>query len=579
MHENAVIKARHSEWKDECSVNHDQAKSGKSAHDKKPDYRATAPESQFSAEPAPNVSESADLPEKALRQPHDILQLQRAIGNRAVQRMIGQQQAIQRALQVTAETLPTPAGQVKRLTGASNIKKDLSLPGGRVEDTDRPREVKTTVTNATLRPGEREKDSILSVVTGMARDEQKVLKGVATNKYFDAGHLIADELVAGDPTVGEDGSFVYGNLAPQQSTFNQVSYRVFEGKIRRWAEWGNTVEVTTTLTYEGDYTVTNQELTDNGVVKNPIPSTNLANATAIPRRVPQTWKIHARIVGYKRGPKSSITEGQKRNKFTQGINYADALPNSAVPAGTGHKFKLGKESLKSGTGQPLSKPTDSPAIAQGKDPANNTDSVVKEKEMVGKQWTPTNNPSLDEIMSIIKASYPKLTDGELRYLLNEGKFLINISRVDDLLDIKEPTLEQIFLKYQTDVQPNATIPQSLEEADQCCNVLKKWLTDERQDIQNERETLKGVLSTTQDYVKLAATGSLYLETLEAFLTVEKSIRVIESEQLNILRQHLDILKSQQVSQLDKGQKRTTSDAGNDDPVGRVLRRFGNPGGQ
>lgn len=570
-------------------MNHDQAKSDKPANKSKAGQYAAAPESNLSSEPAPTVSESAALTGQALRNPHDILQLQRAIGNRAVQRMMGQKRAIQRALQVTADTLPTPAGQVKRLTGASNMKKDLSLPGGRVEDTDRPVEVKTTVTSATLRPGEREKASILSAVTGMARDEQKILKGVATNKYFDAGHLIADELVAGDPTVGEDGSFTFGNLAPQQSTFNQVSYRVFEGKIRRWAEWGNTVEVTTTLTYEGDYTVTNQELTDNGVVKNPIPNNNLANATTIPRRVPQTWKIHARIVGYKRGPKSSITEGQTRNKYQQGLNYGDPLPGSAVPAGTGHKFKLGKESLKSGTGQPLSKPTDNAAIAQGKDPANNTDSVVKEKEMVGKQWTPTNNPSLDEIMSIIKASYPKLTNDELRYLLNEGKFLIDISRVDDLLDIKEPTLEQIFLKYKAEVQPNATIPQTLEEAEQCCNVLKKWLTDERLNISNEREMLKGVLSTTQDYVKLAATGSLYLESLEAFITVDKSISVIQNEQNNILLQQIEILKSQLATQSDKGKKRTADEAQSTDPtanndqsvnqVAKFLRRFGDPGGQ
>jgi hypothetical protein len=150
--------------------------------------------------------------------------------------------SIQRSLtRTSAETKPTPAGAIKAATGVSAA--DQNLPGTKtVSDVDRPVVVSAEIEKKTLRDKERAKDAVLTAVTSMARAEEKILQGADLKKFYDGGHLVGDQLVAGDKT----DSFTYWNVAPQISVFNTPAYAGVEDDVKKLALSGKTVSMRVT---------------------------------------------------------------------------------------------------------------------------------------------------------------------------------------------------------------------------------------------------------------------------------------------------------------------------------------------
>lgn len=193
--------------------------------------------------------------------------------------------------ELQSEDLPTPAESVKRATGVV-VSKQL-LPGGKVQPASkvkRPKKVSAVIDKNTVRTDARDDDGILSKVTAMARAEQRILQGTDMQKFYDAGHLVADQLVAGDKT----DSFVYWNLAPQISSFNTPAYSGIEDKVRALAE-SNTVRMEVELQYPPDYAVTVGHLKQRGIVA----TSNSPDNAAVNfyRRIPNKWTMHALVVG------------------------------------------------------------------------------------------------------------------------------------------------------------------------------------------------------------------------------------------------------------------------------------------
>lgn len=234
------------------------------------------------------------------------------------------QPTMQRMLtEVKSDDVETPAGVIKNQLKIAG--KDQRLPGTQpVGKTKRAREVKATITNATLRTADRKKSGNLATVTAMARAEEMILQGADMKGFYDAGHLVADQLIDGDGT----DSFVFWNLAPQAMELNAPTYaQILEEEIRNAVQdqgasvpttvaggpptkkrkggasaSGPTtpsdaeVELTVEVDYpdSGEYEVTVKDLVRRGVISQK-PGMDLNKKITFPRRIPNKWKATAQV--------------------------------------------------------------------------------------------------------------------------------------------------------------------------------------------------------------------------------------------------------------------------------------------
>lgn len=356
---------------------------------------------------------------------HNILSLQRVAGNRLVTQLLAtlpEAPTIQRVVlkKLDAPKLKTPPGAIKDAIGLPANR--LTLPGRPpVGDVERPKKVSAEVDKHSLRDGDRADAPILSQVTAMARSEQVILQGRARDKFFDAGHLIGDQLISqGD----EMRSFTYWNLAPQISPFNTPAYSTFEGRVKAWAQRGHKVEVTVTVDYpdSGTYEVSAQHLVDNGV----IPSDELAQpaqTTAakptrgkrsrskgvdpatpieIPRRIPDKWELNAVIQDYE--PTGTHSKTSYPGKRVLDMSAA------TTPIGDPYAFAV-QTRQKPASGQ------------KGR----------KEKLIVGKQWVPkVGEIDRADVLSLIAGTFPALgNEADVQRLL-AGEQMELSRKVSDL---------------------------------------------------------------------------------------------------------------------------------------------------
>jgi hypothetical protein len=248
---------------------------------------------------APTARDAQSLEERLL------LGLQRSLGNRSTTTLIQSQLPNEmssagdvgatpivrrRIVSKQSEKLPTQAGVLKKELGVNA--KDQGLPGKQgLADVERPRQVVAEVDAASIRDTDRVKDSILSTVTSMARGEQFLLQGADLKKFFDAGHLIGDQLV-GKTT----DTFEYWNLAPQVSEFNTPRYSATETVIRQAAKQGQTVQVNVILNYPSDYLLTVDQLKGRSAIPQSVNRTG-TNQVRFSRRIPHTWELRAVLMG------------------------------------------------------------------------------------------------------------------------------------------------------------------------------------------------------------------------------------------------------------------------------------------
>ncbi|OIJ43537.1 eCIS core domain-containing protein [Massilia timonae] len=186
----------------------------------------------------------------------------------------------------TTDQLPTPSGVIKDHTGQPG--NSQLLPGSQPMSAVRPRTVTATIDQNTIRDGDRAKDGVLSKVTAMARAEQRILQGADMQKFYDAGHLVGDQLIG-----KKIDSFVYGNLAPQVSTFNTPAYSGVESGIAAFAKQGFSYQVSVSVDYPPDYSVTVAHLKKRGIIAQSSKPDN--HVLKIPRRIPDKWSLSAKF--------------------------------------------------------------------------------------------------------------------------------------------------------------------------------------------------------------------------------------------------------------------------------------------
>lgn len=311
------------------------------------------------------------------RSPHarstafQMMQLQKTIGNRAVTQMIGNgalqlndnpnksggihrgeinnlaQGVIQRASfeDKGSDTVQTPAGAIsKALKLPVN---QMTLPGSQpANDLPRAKKVEAIVDSSTLRDKERGKSGNLSKTTTMARGEQFILQGADVKKFYDAGHLVADQLAG-----GTYDTFEMWNLAPQASDFNAPTYaQIMEEEIKGVAK-KEEVKLTVETGYPngGSYNVKVSDVIGQGILPaKELNSTNVQigsksfNKTVldkvinIPRRIPDTWKMTAQVNSGKTLPATQKPAGRGE----LGENFTSDLSSATPTIGTPFHFNV-----------------------------------------------------------------------------------------------------------------------------------------------------------------------------------------------------------------------------------------------
>ncbi len=304
---------------------------------------------------------------------------------------------IQRFSNLKGEKAKTPAGAIKDELGISG--KDINLPGNQpVGDLERAEQVEATITKDTLRKDDRKKDGNLSKVTSMARAEEFLLQGADIKKFYDAGHLIADQLLDGKK---EYNSFEIWNLAPQVAEFNAPAYaRTMEEPIKKMALAGEQIKVVVTVGYDVDnYKVPVEELIKLKVLtldgldikKGKEIEDAIANREeiVIPRRIPNSWDMSAKIEEQK---------GKKSKPF----------PERDIPSGKGEAAsKAVKDSSKK-------TPTIGDPYFFNISHSKNEDEKLtlgkaNKRKLTAKQWAPnTEGVSELDIASLLSTTFPEL---------------------------------------------------------------------------------------------------------------------------------------------------------------------------
>jgi len=301
-----------------------------------------------------------------------VLGLQRAAGNRAVAqhlvRVVPTGVAVQRKItESVAPELSTPAQVIKDGVGTNIGAQNLpgTAGGGTI---GRPTKIVAEISKKTIRKDERQKSSVLAKITSLARAEQMLLQGADMKKFFDAGHLVGDQLIG---TSEPSGSFEPKNLAPQVSAFNTPNYSAVEGDIRMAAAAGAKIRMEVALTYPGDYTLSTTDLVKRGVITaGPTTPKNLTFA----RRIPVTWSMHA------------ISEAKPKSKATR-TDPAQAEPRLGSP----YVFHT--------------------QLYKAKYPDRATPLLLVDKDtwrVTARQWSPTSGMSREDAISVLANTFPDL---------------------------------------------------------------------------------------------------------------------------------------------------------------------------
>ncbi len=186
---------------------------------------------------------------------------------------------------------------------------DMGLPftNGISSPTERAESITADIDKFSVSNATRKDDKTkLSKITGMARDEAFILIGADPQKFYDAGHLVGDQLLKG---LGDQYSFELKNLAPQASNFNSPAYaNVMEEPIKNEATNGKKIQITVDLTYPKAYTVPISTIIDRHIVdvakrnsddtvdiKGGKKGVNPSDNITFPRRIPKQWKMTAKV--------------------------------------------------------------------------------------------------------------------------------------------------------------------------------------------------------------------------------------------------------------------------------------------
>ncbi|MET3026588.1 DNA/RNA non-specific endonuclease [Flavobacterium sp. UW10123] len=292
----------------------------------------------------------------------------------------------------------TPAGAITEVLKVSG--KELNLPGVQpVGDLYKAGEVEAEIKKSTLRSTERTKDGNLSKVTSMARAEQLLLQGADIKKFYDAGHLVADQLAG-----KKDNTFEMWNLAPQISEFNSPAYaQTMEEQIKKVANAGGSVTVNVKVGYDSTtYPVEVRKILDLQIIKHTNlgpthikigskihPIAILDEIINIPRRIPVTWNMKA-VTGGKAFPLANIPSGPggAANKAVDPTTIPGITPN------IGNKFAFGiNNSANDGQNLTLA-------------PTNN-------RELTAKQWAPSlHGVHKDDVVAWIASTFPELGNAD-----------------------------------------------------------------------------------------------------------------------------------------------------------------------
>ncbi|MBD2505295.1 eCIS core domain-containing protein [Anabaena azotica] len=293
---------------------------------------------------------------------------------------------------IQSDPLPTPAEAIRKATNVP-LKEQL-LPGTtarRLGNYERPKSITALVDARSIREGEREKATELSVVTAMARAEQYLLQGVDLQKFYDAGHLIGDQLIA-----GTTNSFQYYNLAPQVSQFNTPVYSATENQIKETARSGSEVCVKVDLTYPSDYQLTIADLVKRPVISNKpkYDAIYLNTAITIPRRIPTKWHMTA----WTTGTMAPTTRQHGTMSPTLGQPFGVEIQDAVVPV---------------------------TQVQQVGGPSMRVN--FNERQLIGVQWSPSSSVSKEDIISLLVKTFPDVGEPKqiAEKLLSENQEIID----------------------------------------------------------------------------------------------------------------------------------------------------------
>jgi len=219
---------------------------------------------------------------------------------------LGQDGPVQRASlsDEGADKVETPASAIMKALDL--YKNQLYLPDDKVPASPetRAKVVRASIDKNSVKKEKRKKSGLLSKITAMARAEQYIMQGADLLKFYDAGHLVADQLLRGSGIE----SFEMWNLAPQVSALNSPTYAyIVEEEAVAAANAGAEVEMKVSVEYPTDtYKVPLQTLMSRKMVPfTPVNSANvqigakvypISKEITIPRRIPGRWRAKTKVV-------------------------------------------------------------------------------------------------------------------------------------------------------------------------------------------------------------------------------------------------------------------------------------------
>jgi hypothetical protein len=235
---------------------------------------------------------------------------------------------------LTAVSAPALKTQTAIIKDQLNINAgDIDLPGTHVLGTIPRAEHVTAVVTEKGRVNERAESENMKKITGLARGEAKMVLGANIPAYYQAGHLIGDQLFGAETGVD---TMAFHNLAPQYGGFNTPAYaQIMEAPVAALQKGlAAEVDMAVRLEYPGDtYRVSVADLIRRKVVSQYNVTAGGKNLQAndtleFPSRIPKTWKLDVTVkdgrqLGTGVFSRGVGTAGQKHQPGLD-VNTADA---------------------------------------------------------------------------------------------------------------------------------------------------------------------------------------------------------------------------------------------------------------
>lgn len=315
-----------------------------------------------------------------------------------------------------ANTSPSEATPLSVITAKTGVNAgDVNLPYiiGIASNEEKAVSITADIDSTSVSDAERkDKKSALSKITGMARDEEFILLGADLQKFYDAGHLIGDQLLKG---LGEQYSFEPKNLAPQASNFNAPVYsNVMENPIKQNAENGKTIHMKVDLEYPDPYKVPFSTIIDRGIVeessrdnengtvdvKGGNKNIKLTDELTFPRRIPKRWKMSAKETT---GKTLSEIRKRKDDKSVKGFEYDKSQIGEGISLSKPYGFSV--EGVKLNTSTILAPESDGDDIKFQE---------VQERIIEARQWTPPTDDQItkEELAGALKSYFPSIDSDE-----------------------------------------------------------------------------------------------------------------------------------------------------------------------